>query len=186
MIFSLLYRRKGFVVRLTPLARRLVIVCLFGLNLVSGYLAMLVAMTYSIELFACVVFGLCLGHFVFNTRSVVGESIDPCCVSQQQAGIIHGSSQSVINHISRTPCDPEVRLDPVEREELCHLPSPSPQHHQQVANTTSNGLNAAILPSSPGTSSHAVVVNCCDVPACANSAKCSAEKLDLPPSYSET
>lgn len=48
-------------------------VILFGLNLVFGYLAMLVAMTYSIELFICVVLGLCVGHFTFNTQNVVGK-----------------------------------------------------------------------------------------------------------------
>ena len=79
---------------------------------------MLVAMTYSIELFACVVLGLCVGHFVFNTKSAVGESIDPCCASQQPAATT--SNGTFDNHIvlSRTPCDPEIDLDS-DHEELC-------------------------------------------------------------------
>ena len=44
---------------------------------------MLVAMTYSVELFSCVVIGLMVGHAVFNIRQTVGESIDPCCAPSQ-------------------------------------------------------------------------------------------------------
>ena len=87
---------------------------LFGLNLVSGYLAMLVVMTYSIELFICVVIGLCFGHFIFNTKSAVGESVDPCCASQQQAA--SGMAQDINNDhmaISRTPCQPEGQINTV-------------------------------------------------------------------------
>lgn len=63
-------------------ARRASIIFLFGVNIVSGYLAMLVAMTYSVELFVCMVVGLVAGHAVFNAESAVGESVDPCCASQ--------------------------------------------------------------------------------------------------------
>ena len=87
---------------------------------------MLVAMTYSIELFTCVVIGLCLGHFVFNTKSAVGESIDPCCASQQgppTTSIMAVSNNlqaaNSTNHVplSRTPCDLEGQMDS-ENEEL--------------------------------------------------------------------
>ena len=56
---------------------------LFGINLALGYMAMLVAMTYSLELFSCVVFGLIIGHAIFNMKQPVGESIDPCCAPSQ-------------------------------------------------------------------------------------------------------
>ena len=65
------------------LAKDAVLLAVFALNMVGAYLAMLVAMTYSGELFLCVVAGLVLGHFVFNLRQPVGESVDPCCPSQQ-------------------------------------------------------------------------------------------------------
>ena len=74
------------------------IISLFALNIGSGYLAMLVsgihtitsnyhitvqvAMTYSVELFICMVLGLVMGHAIFNTEAAVGESVDPCCASQ--------------------------------------------------------------------------------------------------------
>ena len=57
-----------------------------------------VAMTYSVELFICMIIGLVLGHGIFNTGergnilkiiklkyfpgAAVGESVDPCCASQ--------------------------------------------------------------------------------------------------------
>ena len=78
---------------------------------------MLVAMTYSIELFLCVVFGLCVGHFTFNTKSVVGESIDPCCASQNdnQHQLLNGPSNHHGGHgstrLTRTPCDLEGQVD---------------------------------------------------------------------------
>ena len=85
-------------------------------------------MTYSIELFTFVVIGLCLGHFVFNTKSAVGESIDPCCASQQGppsssiiAAVSNNRLQTVnsTNHVplTRTPCDLEGQMDS-ENEEL--------------------------------------------------------------------
>ena len=40
-------------------------------------------MTYSVELFCCVVLGLILGHAVFNMDAAVGETVDPCCSASQ-------------------------------------------------------------------------------------------------------
>jgi hypothetical protein len=110
---------------LTPFARRFLIVLLFGLNLIFGYLAMLVAMTYSMELFLCVVFGLCLGHFVFNTKSAVGESIDPCCASQQMA---NGNGSDRIP-ITRTPCDLEGQSEDSEDDPDEGQSGPSTLNH---------------------------------------------------------
>lgn len=115
------FSRRGFVIRLTPIARRILVVTLFGLNLVLGYLAMLVAMTYSIELFCCVVLGLCLGHLVFNTKSAVGESIDPCCASQGPStlAVSNNALNGTANHVplTRTPCDLEGQIDSSDNEE---------------------------------------------------------------------
>ena len=84
---------------------------------------MLVAMTYSIELFIFGVVGLMLGNFVFNTKTPIGESVDPCCASQQQGA----SSNLAVNQagnghvtISRTPCDPEAEMDSDHEELCCH------------------------------------------------------------------
>jgi len=74
---------RKILLRISGVARRASIVLLFALNIASGYLAMLVAMTYSVELFICMVIGLVLGHAIFNTEAAVGESVDPCCASQR-------------------------------------------------------------------------------------------------------
>jgi hypothetical protein len=62
---------------------RCVVVACFALNLIIGYLAMLVVMTYSIELFSSVIIGLIIGHAFFNWNTAVGESVDPCCATSQ-------------------------------------------------------------------------------------------------------
>lgn len=75
-------------IRLRNPWRKMTIIFLFGLNIGSGYLAMLVAMTYSLELFLCMVVGLVVGHAIFNSAAPVGESVDPCCASQREALIM--------------------------------------------------------------------------------------------------
>ena len=87
-----------------PSVKRTVAIALFGLNLLLGYLAMLVAMTYSIELFLCVIIGLMIGHAVFNVKQSVGESVDPCCAPSQNAedgGLIVATGHS--GPVTRTP-----------------------------------------------------------------------------------
>ena len=58
---------------------------LFGVNLLLGYFAMLVAMTYSVELFLCILSGMILGHGLLNSRGPVAETVDPCCAGQNGA-----------------------------------------------------------------------------------------------------
>ena len=89
------------------LAWQLAILSVFALSLVLGYLAMLVAMTYSVELFLCVVAGLVVGHGVFNLGTPVGETVDPCCASQNIA------TKNV------ETAKPEVPIQPVEVEKGC-------------------------------------------------------------------
>ena len=85
---------------------------LFGVNIASGYFAMLVAMTYSVELFICMIIGLVLGHGIFNTGTIllcdydtidvnvvgsaVGESVDPCCASQASANDSRNDEASIM------------------------------------------------------------------------------------------
>ncbi|XP_023345714.1 uncharacterized protein LOC111714758 isoform X4 [Eurytemora carolleeae] len=86
--------------------RRGSIIVLFGLNIAFGYMAMLVAMTYSVELFLCMVLGLVLGHAIFNTAAPVGESVDPCCASQ-----VIGASNDTASDSSNMP----------KKSKNCHL-----------------------------------------------------------------
>eukprot|EP00392_Amoebophrya_sp_AT5.2_P013970 g14103.t1 len=47
-----------------------------------GYLIMLITMIYSLELFLAVVLGLAIGHFLFNSKAPVGESVTACCAGR--------------------------------------------------------------------------------------------------------
>jgi len=85
-----LLQSRRILPRLRGVSRRASIIFLFALNIASGYLAMLVAMTYSVELFICMVVGLVAGHAFFNSEAPVGESVDPCCASQ---ALPHSSDQ---------------------------------------------------------------------------------------------
>merc|ERR1719411_2523790 len=76
-------QKRRIMIRMSGGARRAAIIFLFGVNIASGYFAMLVAMTYSVELFICMILGLVIGHGIFNTGAAVGESVDPCCASQR-------------------------------------------------------------------------------------------------------
>merc|ERR550532_3783490 len=77
-------QKRRIMIRISGGARRAAIIFLFGVNIASGYFAMLVAMTYSVELFICMILGLVIGHGIFNTGAAVGESVDPCCASQRE------------------------------------------------------------------------------------------------------
>ena len=95
-----------------PSIRQWTSIVLFGVNLFLGYLAMLVAMTYSVELFFCVIIGLMVGHACFNSKAAVGETVDPCCAPSQNP-ICNGGGNCFIGigtmddrlPITRTPCD---------------------------------------------------------------------------------
>ena len=94
-----------------PSIRQWTSILLFGFNLFLGYLAMLVAMTYSIELFMCVIIGLMVGHACFNSKAAVGETVDPCCAPSQNP-ICRGDGNCLLGEvmddrlpITRTPCD---------------------------------------------------------------------------------
>ena len=49
-----------------------------------GYLAMLVAMTYSTLLFFVILFGFSTGHVLFNINQPVPENAEPCCVGMEE------------------------------------------------------------------------------------------------------
>jgi len=75
-----LRKKVGGVIGLGVGKRRVVLGGLFFVNMTLAYLAMLVAMIYSIELFISVVLGLVAGHLFWSNGSL-SESIEPCCVT---------------------------------------------------------------------------------------------------------
>jgi copper chaperone CopZ len=66
--------------RVRPAAFRLAMTGAFAVQVTLGYLVMLAAMTYQGEIFIAVIVGLSVGHFCFNVRAPVAESVDACCV----------------------------------------------------------------------------------------------------------
>jgi hypothetical protein len=59
--------------------KTLIVAVLYAANTTLGYVLMLVAMTYSTELFLMVVLGLSLGYGVFLSENHAPVSTDPCC-----------------------------------------------------------------------------------------------------------
>ena len=64
---------------------RALIAIAFTIHITLGYLLMLCAMTYQVELLFAVSVGLGLGHFVFNADTNPSERIDPCCGDEPPA-----------------------------------------------------------------------------------------------------
>ena len=95
---------------------QLAILSIFALSLMLGYLAMLVAMTYSVELFLCVVAGLVIGHGAFNLGTPVGETVDPCCASQNIA-----TKNTAAKSEIQTAFNPafNAEMQPIEVEKGC-------------------------------------------------------------------
>ena len=126
--------KRSFVrkLRSKPSIQFVLSILLFGVNLGLGYMAMLVAMTYSLELFMCIVLGIMIGHAIFNMKQPVGESIDPCCAPSQndetkpsEITDTHDGRQTVMRResftsytgsygmgdVTRTPCDASIDIE---------------------------------------------------------------------------
>ena len=56
-----------------PVGRQALQLLLYSTHLALGYFMMLVIMAYQTQLFILIVFGLSLGHLVFNTKAPVAE-----------------------------------------------------------------------------------------------------------------
>ena len=55
---------------------------LYGAQVTTGYLMMLIAMTYSAEIFTMVVLGLTTGYAIFNLELPIPKNTDPCCAEE--------------------------------------------------------------------------------------------------------
>ncbi len=71
---------KAAALRERPNAFVVVMGSIFTVQVTLGYLLMLVAMTYQVELFVAVMLGLGGGHMLLNVKAPVGESVEACCV----------------------------------------------------------------------------------------------------------
>jgi len=74
---------------------------LYGVNVTLGYIVMLIAMMYSFELFLCTIFGLTLGHLIFNFSAPPTESLTVCCTGENNTVTADGTNdtRSIVNTI---------------------------------------------------------------------------------------
>lgn len=82
--------------------RALQLSLLFGLNMTLAYAIMLVAMTYSLELFLVAIFGLVCGHAMFNVHVPVGEGVTACCTGGKQPAKARRGRQNKVSSGSFT------------------------------------------------------------------------------------
>jgi Ctr copper transporter family len=82
-------------------ALRYTLPLLHGVQAFSGYILMLVTMTYSIELLLCVVLGLTLGYYLFFVRSIViaATATPDTSLAMQREETVH-----LLQHVATNPC----------------------------------------------------------------------------------
>ncbi|GBG28839.1 High affinity copper uptake protein 1 [Hondaea fermentalgiana] len=80
-IYARRYHLKNVQDRLRPWQNKLIYMTMYIIQVLNGYFAMLIIMTYSAFLFSAVVLGLAAGHFFFNMnlRDIKGQAAEPCC-----------------------------------------------------------------------------------------------------------
>jgi hypothetical protein len=67
---------------------------LYVAHITVGYTLMLVAMTYSVELFLAVILGLGTGHHFLNKEQVVTDRPDPCCGDAGGEGTVTSKTET--------------------------------------------------------------------------------------------
>jgi hypothetical protein len=76
--------------------RDIAMIIIHSMQVVMSYFIMLVAMTYSVELFCMVCCGLIVGYVVFNLSAPPVDNTDPCCARADS--IIDNSRSSALNY----------------------------------------------------------------------------------------
>ena len=111
---------------LPPVAQVPVMLSLYLIQVTLGYMAMLVAMIYQVELFLAVVIGLTAGHGIFNLRARVTESADACC-----QGLDPGSESDEPRIKSKDDIMNEI-AGPFTSKEILMAPGGAASHHHVV------------------------------------------------------
>ena len=70
---------------------KLQILVFYGVQMCLSYFLMLLAMTYSTELFCMVIVGLTIGYWMFhlNSNSDASENVEPCCAGNDGDYLLH-------------------------------------------------------------------------------------------------
>ena len=66
---------------------------LHGLHALMGYMLMLAAMTFSLELFLSVIFGLVFGYVLFGGDAQTHVATNPCCAFLEDEAIHQGNER---------------------------------------------------------------------------------------------
>ena len=89
--------------------REFVVISLFAVNVALGYLCMLAAMTFNVEIFISTVMGLALGHLLLgNSAEPVRETADPCCVTSEATNTA-AVTTTLVNSTGACCCDTRPR-----------------------------------------------------------------------------
>jgi hypothetical protein len=64
---------------------------LYAVNMILGYLIMLMTMVYSYEMFLAVIIGLAIGHSIFNLNAPVAASATACCAGRNEPSALGGN-----------------------------------------------------------------------------------------------
>ena len=97
------------------IVQALIMCCLYAAQLTLGYFSMLVAMTYQVELFVCIVAGLATGHGLFSFKpyvkpvSVGGKNNNYTAEDKgfvTATSVLHGTGDDMVD-----PCCAYLHMD---------------------------------------------------------------------------
>ena len=119
-------QRRKLSVDLRRRRGKMIKAAMYAFNMVVGYLIMLIAMTYSLELFLAVIVGLGIGHVTFNTDAPVGDSVTACCAGRNGQTVRDYPSGTGIGGVRRRFVigdggeDGSINMSPSARASLLH------------------------------------------------------------------
>lgn len=139
--FSFVRRRARDVLRAKPeLLQKLSHCALYAAHLVFSYFCMLIAMTYQVELFVCVIAGLAIGHGAFHYKPVAPVA----AVAGKANGKSNGftdADKGYMSNVDEEVVDPCCQYLAMEEEESQHGGSvPAVVTRPGVGNGASNPL----------------------------------------------
>ncbi len=74
-------------IKLNKKNNQIIILIIYSIQMTLSYFLMLLAMTYSTELFCMVVIGLTIGYgyfFIYKDNNKLAENIEPCCTHMNE------------------------------------------------------------------------------------------------------
>ena len=141
--FTFVRRRARDVLRAKPeLLQKFMHCLLYASHLVFSYLSMLIAMTYQVELFVCIIAGLALGHGVFHYKPVA-----PLAVAAGKSNGFTDADKGYISNVDDEVVDPCCQYLSMEDDESEHGAAPAAAQRAGVNGTS--GANGAKGSSNP-------------------------------------